>query len=91
MDPGPGPGPSFRSCNRFLPDRLCRFRAIFSRLTDLSELMTATSMADTQQAPALVTGGCGFVGRHLIKKLLLDKKVSVWVIDNLVSPAFVSA
>jgi len=30
----------------------------------------------------LVTGGCGFVGRHLVKKLL-EKNSSVWIIDNL--------
>ena len=39
----------------------------------------------TQQAtvyPALVTGGCGFVGRHVIARLLRDGR-SVWVIDNL--------
>lgn len=32
--------------------------------------------------PILVTGGCGFVGRHLIKKLL-PRGVPIWVIDDL--------
>ena len=31
----------------------------------------------------LVTGGCGFVGRNLIKKLLLSKNNIIWVIDDL--------
>ena len=32
----------------------------------------------------LVTGGCGFVGRHLVKRLLSDGG-KVWIIDNLFS------
>jgi nucleoside-diphosphate-sugar epimerase len=35
-----------------------------------------------QQYPTLVTGGCGFVGRHLIARLIHDRR-DVWVIDNL--------
>ena len=31
---------------------------------------------------ALVTGGAGFIGRWLVKRLL-EEKVEVWVIDNL--------
>ena len=38
-------------------------------------------MANVREA-ALVTGGCGFVGRHLIKRLLRERR-SIWVIDNL--------
>lgn len=30
----------------------------------------------------LVTGGCGFVGRHLVRRLLADG-YNVWVVDNL--------
>ncbi|MBI2612565.1 NAD-dependent epimerase/dehydratase family protein [Candidatus Kaiserbacteria bacterium] len=33
--------------------------------------------------PALVTGGCGFVGRHLTKKLLERGSNEIWIIDNL--------
>lgn len=32
--------------------------------------------------PYLVTGGCGFVGRHLVKKLISHHK-DIWIIDNL--------
>ena len=32
--------------------------------------------------PYLVTGGCGFVGRHLVKRLI-DFKRDIWIIDNL--------
>jgi nucleoside-diphosphate-sugar epimerase len=32
--------------------------------------------------PILITGGCGFVGRHLIKGLL-PRKIPIWVIDDL--------
>lgn len=32
--------------------------------------------------PTLVTGGCGFVGRHLVARLIRDGR-AVWVIDNL--------
>ena len=34
------------------------------------------------QKPVFVTGGCGFVGRHLVKKLLA-KGDSIWILDNL--------
>ncbi len=32
--------------------------------------------------PILVTGGCGFVGRHLVRALL-DKGEKIWIVDNL--------
>lgn len=32
--------------------------------------------------PALVTGGCGFVGRHLVARLVRDGR-SLWLIDDL--------
>lgn len=35
-----------------------------------------------KKRPYLVTGGCGFVGRHLINKLLLLGR-DIWIIDNL--------
>jgi len=38
--------------------------------------------ASTRSAPVLVTGGCGFVGRHVVARLIGDGR-SVWVIDNL--------
>jgi len=31
----------------------------------------------------LVTGGCGFVGRHLIKKLAKEPNNEIWIIDDL--------
>lgn len=34
--------------------------------------------------PFLVTGGCGFVGRHLVKKLIPTGR-DIWIIDNLFS------
>lgn len=37
---------------------------------------------DDAQENTLVTGGCGFVGRHLVKRLLVDRS-SIWVLDNL--------
>ncbi len=33
----------------------------------------------------LVTGGCGFIGSHIVEELLNDDKVNVIVLDNLVS------
>ena len=33
----------------------------------------------------LVTGGCGFVGSHIVEELLRDKNVNITVIDNLIS------
>ena len=36
----------------------------------------------SNQAPTLVTGGCGFVGRHLVARLVADGR-EVWVIDDL--------
>lgn len=31
----------------------------------------------------LITGGCGFVGRHLVARLAPEADTSIWVIDNL--------
>lgn len=31
----------------------------------------------------LVTGGCGFVGRHLVAKLAAEGGATIWIIDNL--------
>lgn len=31
----------------------------------------------------LITGGCGFVGRHLIKRLSSENATDIWVIDDL--------
>lgn len=33
-------------------------------------------------SPALVTGGCGFVGRHLVARLVRDGR-HVWIVDDL--------
>ena len=35
-----------------------------------------------ETCPSFVTGGCGFVGRHLVNKLL-ENGQSVWILDNL--------
>ncbi|HEY4475239.1 MAG TPA: NAD-dependent epimerase/dehydratase family protein [Candidatus Paceibacterota bacterium] len=35
-----------------------------------------------KKKPVLVTGGCGFVGRNLIKRLF-ERGESVWIVDNL--------
>ena len=35
------------------------------------------------QARFLVTGGCGFVGRHLIARLAQDRPAEIWVVDDL--------
>ncbi|MBI2025665.1 NAD-dependent epimerase/dehydratase family protein, partial [Candidatus Kaiserbacteria bacterium] len=35
------------------------------------------------EKPVLVTGGCGFVGRHLTKVLLERGAREIWIIDNL--------
>ena len=31
----------------------------------------------------LVTGGCGFVGRHLIARLAQDEPDEIWIVDDL--------
>jgi nucleoside-diphosphate-sugar epimerase len=36
-----------------------------------------------EERPALVTGGCGFVGRHLLKALHRRGYAEVWVVDDL--------
>ncbi len=33
--------------------------------------------------PTLITGGCGFVGRHLVKRLLARGVNEIWIIDDL--------
>lgn len=33
--------------------------------------------------PALITGGCGFVGRHLVKGLLERGSNDIWIVDDL--------
>lgn len=33
--------------------------------------------------PVLVTGGCGFVGRHLLRTLLARGRTDIWIIDDL--------
>ncbi|MBI2610890.1 NAD-dependent epimerase/dehydratase family protein [Candidatus Kaiserbacteria bacterium] len=35
------------------------------------------------EKPVLVTGGCGFVGRHLTKSLLERGVREIWIVDNL--------
>lgn len=48
-------------------------------------MRAATLDTMTHSAPrplAVVTGGCGFVGRHLVKQLIREGS-DVWIIDNL--------
>ena len=33
----------------------------------------------------IVTGGCGFIGSHIVEELLKNKKNNIIVIDNLIS------
>ena len=33
----------------------------------------------------LITGGCGFIGSHIVEELLKDKNNKIVVIDNLIS------
>ena len=33
----------------------------------------------------LITGGCGFIGSHIVEELLKDRDTNITVIDNLVS------
>lgn len=35
------------------------------------------------EKPALITGGCGFVGRHLTKALLARGASEIWIVDSL--------
>lgn len=37
----------------------------------------------SSERPVLITGGCGFVGRHLTKKLLERGASEIWIVDNL--------
>ncbi len=37
--------------------------------------------------PVLITGGCGFVGRHLTRALLARGVREIWIVDNLALPS----
>jgi len=39
---------------------------------------------NSEARPALVTGGCGFVGRHVTRRLLAEG-YTVWLVDDLSS------
>lgn len=37
----------------------------------------------SNERPSLITGGCGFVGRHLVKALLDRGHKDIWIVDDL--------
>lgn len=42
-------------------------------------------MRNINQANVVVIGGAGFLGSHLVKHLIEDRKCNVIVLDNLIS------
>lgn len=45
--------------------------------------MTSKRQTSNGMKPVLITGGCGFVGRHLTRALLERGTREIWIVDNL--------
>ena len=72
--------PSIKELMRHKGEQM-NFNIKLSDLKDAKEFQTFTSTNETQDDLVLVTGGAGYIGLHLIEKLLADGK-KVRVLEN---------